>query len=64
MRKRNIKVNVFFNEEEKKMLEEKSKNSKLSQSDFIRTLIKRYYAAQPTKDELSDIKISLVLMIK
>lgn len=63
MRKRNIKVNVFLNEEEKKMLEEKSKNTKLSQSVFIRNLIKQYYATQPTKDELSAIKISLVKII-
>lgn len=63
MRKRNIKVNVFLNGEEKKMLEEKSKNTKLSQSNFIRTLIKRCYASPPTKDELSDIKISLAKIV-
>ncbi len=39
MRKRNIKVNVFLNESEKKMLEEKSNKARLSQSDFIRNLI-------------------------
>ena len=42
MRKRNIKINVFLNEEEKKMLEEKSNIAKLSQSDFIRNLIKDF----------------------
>lgn len=42
MRKRNIKVNVFLNEEEKKMLEEKSNKARLSQSDFIRFLINDY----------------------
>ena len=50
MRKRNIKVNVFLNEVEKKMLEEKSKNSKLSQSDFIRTLIRDFKQEKPTKN--------------
>lgn len=39
MRTRNIKINVFLNETEKKMLEEKSSKIKLSQSDFIRKLI-------------------------
>ena len=50
MRKRNIKVNVFLNEVEKKMLEEKSKNSKLSQSDFIRTLIRDFEQEKPIKN--------------
>lgn len=39
MRTRNIKINVFLNETEKKMLEEKFSKMKLSQSDFIRKLI-------------------------
>lgn len=39
MRTRNIKINVYLNETEKKMLEEKSSKTKLSQSDFIRKLI-------------------------
>lgn len=42
MRKRNIKINVFLNVEEKKMLEEKSRGSRLSQSNFIRNLIKDF----------------------
>lgn len=42
MRKRNIKINVFLNEEEKKMLEAKSNEARLSQSDFIRNLICDY----------------------
>ena len=42
MRKRNIKINVFLNEYEKKMLEEKSNKARLSQSDFIRNLIRDY----------------------
>lgn len=39
MRTRNIKINVYINEEEKKMLKEKSNKNKLSQFDFIRNLI-------------------------
>ncbi|MCI8547772.1 MAG: hypothetical protein HFJ38_02655 [Bacilli bacterium] len=39
MRARNIKVNVFLNKTEKKILEEKSSKMKLSQSEFIRNLI-------------------------
>ena len=39
MRTRNIKINVFLNENEKNMLEEKSSKTKLSQSEFIRKLI-------------------------
>lgn len=42
MRRRNIKINVYLNEAEKKMLEEKSSKSKLSQSDFLRMLIQDY----------------------
>lgn len=42
MRTRNIKINVYLNEEEKKMLEVKSNKARLSQSDFIRKLISNY----------------------
>lgn len=49
MRKRNIKINVYVNEEEKKILEVKSNKARLSQSDFIRNLINNY------KDDKIDI---------
>lgn len=42
MRTRNIKINVFLNEEEKEMLLDKSKKTKLSQSEFFRMLIQDY----------------------
>ena len=42
MRTRNIKLNVFLNEEEQKILKEKSNKARLSQSDFIRNLILNY----------------------
>lgn len=42
MRTRNIKINVFLNEDEKELLMDKSKKAQLSQSDFIRNLIVGY----------------------
>lgn len=63
MRKRNIKINVFLNEDEKKMLEEKSNTAKLSQSDFIRKLIEKYYEYQPQKNDIDNAVISLSELI-
>ena len=42
MRTRNIKINVYLNQNEMKMFEEKSSKSKLSQSEFFRMLIQDY----------------------
>ena len=42
IRTRNIKLNVFLSEEEKKLLKEKSNKAGLSQSEFIRNLILNY----------------------
>ncbi|MBE6150961.1 MAG: hypothetical protein E7162_04035 [Firmicutes bacterium] len=42
IRVRNIKLNVFLNEEEQKLLKEKSNKARLTQSDFIRNLIIEY----------------------
>lgn len=55
MRKRNIKINVFLNDEEKKMLETKSNRARLSQSDFIRNLIRDYDNDNPLKIDIDDI---------
>lgn len=63
MRTRNIKINVYLNEEEKEILLEKSKQAKLSQSDFIRNAIEKYYNSQPTKSELNNIITSLYTII-
>lgn len=52
IRTRNIKLNVFLNEDEQKILKEKSNKAKLSQSGFIRKLIMHY-----TDDSLSKIDI-------
>lgn len=64
MRARNIKINVFLNEEEKEMLIDKSKKSGLSQSDFIRNLIQRYYQFQPTKKEQEEMINSLSKIVE
>ncbi|MBO5376648.1 MAG: hypothetical protein J6A52_07370 [Bacilli bacterium] len=53
IRIRNIKLNVFLNEEEQKLLKEKSNKSRLTQSDFIRNLITEY-----DNNYLSDIDIN------
>ncbi len=42
IRVRNINLNVFLNEEEQKLLKEKSNKARLTQSDFIRNLINEY----------------------
>lgn len=63
IRTRNIKLNIFLNEDEKQMLIIKCKQAKLSQSDFVRNIINQYFDSQPTKIEIEDIKISLTKII-
>lgn len=55
MRTRNIKINVFLNEEEKAMLVKKSKIAKLSQSDFFRMLIQDYSADKILNKDLEEL---------
>ena len=64
MRKRNIKINVFLDEEEKQMLVEKSNKSKLSQSDFIRKLINDYANDDGTKSNLEEERVQLLKIIE
>ena len=59
MRTRNIKINVYLNEEEKKMLEEKSSKLKLSHSDFIRNLIADFKEDSLSKQDINFIADSL-----
>lgn len=59
MRTRNIKINVFLNEEEKKMLVKKSNSAKLSQSDFFRMLIQDYSADRVLNKDLNEIYVTL-----
>ena len=42
MRNRNIKINIFLNEDEKKIFDEKAKKSGLSKSEFFRKIILDY----------------------
>ena len=39
MRKRNLKINIFLNPDEKKIFEEKAKKSRLNQSEFFRNFL-------------------------
>ncbi len=64
MRKRNIKINVFLNEDEKQMLVEKSNNVRLSQSDFIRKLINDYANDDGTKSNLEEERVQLLKIIE
>lgn len=64
MRTRNIKINVYLNKTEKKMLEEKSSKIKLSQSDFIRKLITEYYGSNITKKDLENTVNSLSKIVE
>ena len=63
MRKRNIKINVFLDEEEKQMLVEKSNKAKLSQSDFIRKLINDYTNDDVIKNNLEE-KLQLLKIVE
>ena len=63
MRKRNIKINVFLDEEEKQMLVEKSNKAKLSQSDFIRRLINDYTNDDVIKNNLEK-KLHLLKIVE
>lgn len=63
MRKRNIKINVFLNEDEKRMLVEKSNKARLSQSDFIRKLINDYTNDDVIKNNLEK-KLQLLKIVE
>lgn len=63
IRTRNIKLNVFLNEEEKKLLKEKSNKARLSQSDFIRLLINQYSNIKLNSKEIDNIKFLLTNII-
>lgn len=59
MRRRNIKINVYLNETEKKMSEEKSSKSKLSQSVFLRMLIQNYSEKKMLNKDIDEFVVSL-----
>ena len=56
IRVRNIKLNVFLNEEEQKLLKVKSNKDGLTQSDFIRNLITEYDNNNLSNVDVENIK--------
>lgn len=55
MRNRNIKLNVFLNEREHDLLIEKTNKVRLTQSEFIRKLIKDYNYETKSKIDIDTI---------
>ena len=62
MRKRNIKINIFLNKIEKKMLIEKFNKTQLSQFDFIRKLNNDYTKDDVIKNNLEE-KLQLLKIV-
>ena len=56
MRKRNNKINIFLNDEEKEILKSNTKKLKLSQSEYIKNLIIGYEIKIPIVKEESKPK--------
>lgn len=59
MRNRNIKLNVFLNEREHDLLIEKTNKVRLTQSEFIRKLIKDY--TYETKSTINSETINTIV---
>ena len=55
MRNRNIKINIFLNEDEKKIFDEKAKKSGLSQSEFFRKIILDYQLREQPDERFYEI---------
>ena len=55
MRSRNIKVNIFLNEEENKILNEKVKKSGLNKSEFFRKIILDYQLKEKPDEKFYEI---------
>ncbi len=55
MRSRNIKVNIFLNEEENKILNEKVKKSGLNKSEFFRKIILDYQLKEKPNEKFYEI---------
>lgn len=60
MRNRNIKFIVFLNERKHDLLIEKTSKVRLTQSDFIRKLIKDYTYETKTKIDIDTIIKSVI----
>ena len=63
MRTRNIKLNIFLNEDERKKLKKPNK-AKLSQSNLIRNLIEKYNDKNIYNLDIENIKSSILSVIK
>lgn len=55
MRNRTIKINIFLNEEENKILNEKVKRSGLNKSEFFRKIILDYQLKEKPDEEFYEI---------
>ena len=55
MRNRNIKINIFINEDEKKIFDEKAKKSGLSKSEFFRKIILDYQLREQPDERFYEI---------
>ena len=55
MRTRNIKINIFLNEEEKRILDEKVKKSGLNKSEFFRKIILDYKLKEQPDERFYEI---------
>lgn len=55
MRTRNIKINVFLNEDEKRIFDEKAKKSGLNKSEFFRKIILDYKLKEQPDERFYEI---------
>ena len=55
MRNRNIKINIFLNADEKKILDEKVKKSGLNKSEFFRKIILDYKLKEQPDERFYEI---------
>lgn len=63
MRNRNIKVNVFLNEDEKKIFDDKAKKSGLSKSEFFRKVILDYQLKEQPDERFYEMLYQLRGMV-
>lgn len=59
MRKRNIKINIFLDEDEKKIFDEKVRKSGLSKSEFFRKVILDYKLKEQPDERFYEILTQL-----
>lgn len=59
MRNRNIKINIFLNENEKKIFDEKVKKSGLNKSEFFRKIILDYQLKEQPDERFYEILTQL-----